>query len=103
MTKPILQVRKLRHTEASTARQASLPSPDHPFSSLLRILHPPASTESRGPGGHSAAGACSAPAAAAAPARGPRAAGRGLVLAMAKGEVEDVLPWGAGEPAVGVL
>ncbi|XP_059855843.1 fms-related tyrosine kinase 3 ligand isoform X4 [Delphinus delphis] len=65
-----------------------------------RLLHPAAPEESWGLGGHipaGPAGPSSASLAAAPAARGPPAAGRCLVPALAKEETEDALPWGAEE------
>ncbi|XP_069396318.1 fms-related tyrosine kinase 3 ligand isoform X3 [Delphinus delphis] len=64
------------------------------------LLHPAAPEESWGLGGHipaGPAGPSSASLAAAPAARGPPAAGRCLVPALAKEETEDALPWGAEE------
>nr|XP_012609739.1 fms-related tyrosine kinase 3 ligand isoform X2 [Microcebus murinus] len=66
---------------------------------LPRPLHPAAPTEPWRLGGHSPASAAATPAAAAAAAAsGSGAASRRLLPALAKGQAEDALPWGAGTP-----
>ncbi|XP_022440793.1 fms-related tyrosine kinase 3 ligand isoform X1 [Delphinapterus leucas] len=90
----------ISHLLQDTSQQLVALKPWITRRNFSRLLHPAAPKESWGLGGHipaGPAGPSSASLAAAAAARGPPAAGRCLVPALAKEETEDALPWGAEE------
>nr|XP_030729411.1 fms-related tyrosine kinase 3 ligand isoform X3 [Globicephala melas] len=89
----------ISHLLQDTSQQLVALKPWITRRNFSRLLHPAAPKESWGLGGHIPAGPTgpsSASLAAAPAARGPPAAGRCLVPALAKEETEDALPWGAG-------